>query len=410
MEIMIKLAVILFLFLQTTRQEGCNITLFQTWDSVVISSESFEILYPPVENAPDDRNITLPVGATIIISCNGGHFSGSFETTKTILATCNQDFRLEVQDTILDYDKLDCVNFKSQIAKTTSTSCGPNAIIIEVGFQIGLNIRFLPQMVVCFDTKNQIPLYTHYNMTKSIGFIKSYLQTTYVTDAVFNPDIDFDAMYNFTHEQQEINKLLGLPADSTKYVAPLSCRPPGGAQTPGFCFTPRQLTDRGSFVYIPQQQATFRYINVAPQWYFLDYNLNKLERNVVDYVKTNKLDLEVYTGTFGVASYPHEITGEDVALFMYVSGSDKAVPVPLIFWKLVYDAVGQRATVFLTVDDPYQSDVSKNVICDDVSDGIGWLTWEKHNVTKGYSYACAYEDAKKTISYLPDIIVKEILV
>jgi hypothetical protein len=26
-------------------------------------SESFEILYPPVENAPDDRNITLPVGA-----------------------------------------------------------------------------------------------------------------------------------------------------------------------------------------------------------------------------------------------------------------------------------------------------------------------------------------------------------
>ncbi|RZC36370.1 Endonuclease NS domain containing protein [Asbolus verrucosus] len=378
--------------------------MFRSWDPVVLSSSTYELIYPPVENAPNDRNITLPVSETIIISCNGGHFDDI--TTKTLLATCNQDGQFEVQDAIIEFDKLSCVNFQPQVAKVSDTPCGPNAVLIEIGFQIGLNIKLVPQIVVCFDVKNLNPLYTNHNLTKSIGFIKSYLTTPYVVDPIYNVSIDFDELYSVDYQLSTINRLLGLPANSTRYVDPASCNPDPIITTPGFCFSRRPLTYRGDFVYISQQDATYRYITVAAQWSFVDYNLEDLQNNVIDYVKKNKLDLEVYTGSYGIVTLPHADTGEDVELYLYVSGDVKAIPVPLLFWKLIYDPLTQRATVFVSVNNPHQTDVSKNIICEDISDGITWLTWEKHNVTKGYSYACAYEDAKATITYLPEIEVK----
>lgn len=357
-----------------------------------------------MENSPDNRNITLPVGATIIISCHGGHYSQNY-TTKTIQATCNQNSQLEAQDTIIDFDKIDCVNFQPQVVQTTDISCGPQAKIIEIGFKIGLNIDFLPQIRICFDYKNLTPLYTNHNLTKSIGFIKSYLTSLYEVDSVYNKTINFDVLYNTSYQKTSINNLLGLPENSEKYIQPETC-----LTTPGFCFTKRPLTYRGALLYIPQQYATYHYINVAPQWSFLDYNLDRLERNIIDYVKTRKIDLEIYSGTFDVATLPHEVSNSPVPLFLYLNEQTQAIPVPLIFWKLLYDPMTEKAIVFLTINDPYQTDVSKNVICEDISDLITWLTFDKHNVTKGYSYACAYKNAKNVITYLPEINVKEILV
>ncbi|KAJ3645650.1 hypothetical protein Zmor_023291 [Zophobas morio] len=398
---------------QTVRPEGCNFAPFRVWQSVLLSAENIEMLYPPIENSPDNRNISLPVGATIIISCNGGRFSASYNTTKTIFATCNQDYQLEAQDTIVDFDNLDCINFSPVVPKVTSTPCAPNAVLIEVGFQIGLNIKFLPQVKICFDEKNLIPVYANYNLTKSIGFIKTYLSDQYVVDSVYNVDVDFDTLYdNVTYQEQQINKLLGLPEDSTQYVSPVSCGANPLITTPGFCFTRRTLAFRGDFVYTSQQKATFRYINVAPQWSFIDYNLDKLERNVVDFVKTKKLDLEVYTGTFGVATLPDANTGEEVKLFLHNDEKSSVMPVPLIFWKLIYERTSYKAAVFLVVNNPHltQDDIPKNVICNDISDEFTWLTWEKRNATKGYSYACTYEDAKAAITYLPDLLVRGVLV
>lgn len=385
--------------------------MFDSWAPVVFDT-NFNIIYPSIENDYDNRDIILPIGKTIILSCKGGHFNG-ISSTKTLMATCNQDSKFEAQDQIIDVETLECVNFRIIDAKNTNLQCSSTAGIIQVGFSIGLNINFIPLINYCFDIEALNTAYAHYNLSKHIGFIKSYLQDVYVLDTVYdNININFTILYNFTNQQILINNLLGLPETSTKYLNPETCHPvPSGVgTTPGFCITQRNLVFRGDFVYINQQEAIFRYINIVPQWYFLDYNLEKLEWDVINYVKLNKIDLEIYSGTYGIATLPHEKTGEEIQIHLLVDGNNtNKVPLPQIFWKLVYEPIKKEAVVFFTVNNPFAIDKDRDILCEDISDNFSWLTWEKHNVTKGYSYACEYDGVKAKIPFLPTIDVLRVL-
>ncbi|PNF16246.1 hypothetical protein B7P43_G14573 [Cryptotermes secundus] len=53
-------------------------------------------------------------------------------------------------------------------------------------------------------------------------------------------------------------------------------------------------------------RATFHFVNVSPQWQtFNGANWNALEMSVRTYADRNKLNLDVNTGTYGVATLPN---------------------------------------------------------------------------------------------------------
>jgi DNA/RNA endonuclease G (NUC1) len=63
------------------------------------------------------------------------------------------------------------------------------------------------------------------------------------------------------------------------------------------------LAARADFIFGSQQRATFYYVNAAPQWHrFNAMNWEALEHSVRVLVGKRNINLDVYTGTFGIAT------------------------------------------------------------------------------------------------------------
>jgi hypothetical protein len=119
----------------------------------------------------------------------------------------------------------------------------------------------------------------------------------------------------------------------------------------------------------------------------------------------------VYTGTYGVATLP-DINGNETELYLYVdSNNNKAIPVPKLFWKAVYDPKSHAGVVFVGINNPYVSDLQGDyLICIDVCSKISWVNWDQKNIEKGYSYCCEVDDFRSTVKYLPQFTVSGLLI
>lgn len=164
------------------------------------------------------------------------------------------------------------------------------------------------------------------------------------------------------------------------------------------------------FYYAAELNATFKYVNAAPQWQtFNGGNWEQIERDVREYANKNKVKLEVYTGTYGVATLPNEKTKQEVKLYLYTNQTTKAVPVPAMFWKAVYEPKSQKGIVLIGLNNPYERTVSKHIICEDVSSRINWLQWTRDSIAKGYSYACSIPNFRKFYHIFPHFAVSQLL-
>jgi hypothetical protein len=245
-------------------------------------------------------------------------------------------------------------------------------------------------------------LYSTYDLTRSIGNHESGVaRPSFIEDDFYNLDRKVNDLYVRGGQQATINGLLGLSASSTKYIEDSS----------DYFLSRGHLTAKADFVYGPQQTATFHYVNAAPQWQtFNGDNWNTLEADVRDYAEENELDLKVYTGTYGVSTLPHEDTKEQIPLYLYVDDNgNKAIPVPELYWKVVYNPETKQGVALLGVNNPYQTDVTKSVICKDISSQINWLNWKPTDQKAGYSYACEVDDLRKSVTYLPEFEVQGLL-
>jgi hypothetical protein len=171
------------------------------------------------------------------------------------------------------------------------------------------------------------------------------------------------------------------------------------------------LSAKTDFVYGSQQRATFHYVNVAPQWQtFNGGNWKELEESVRAYADKSKLNLDVYTGTYGIVTFP-DVKGIETELYLYVdSNNNKAIPVPKLYWKAVYDPKSQAGVVVVGINNPYLSNPQGDyLICNDVCSKISWLQLEQKNITKGYLYCCDVNDFRATVKTLPEFTVRGLL-
>lgn len=378
---------------------GCSIRPTIHDPQPIVVSTKGEFLYPE----PDDtfQTLNLNVGDTVLISCTGRSLtSGSTSLGATITAKCSSGTKFTVGSTTIDFNQLTCSGNPYHTARYTGNSCELGGKEIEIGFLINTTI-FAQEMTICFDQINLAPYYALYDLTRSIGHYQSGVpRPTFIEDSFYNLGNSVNNMYVRTGQKTTINGLLGLDAASTKYIS----------DTTDYYLARGHLTAKADYVYGPQQTATFHYCNVAPQWQtFNGGNWNTLEANVRKFAETNRLDLKVYTGTYGVTTLPHAQTGKDVPLYLFSSSSKKAIPVPELYWKVLYDPKTQLGVAFLGINNPYQENTSKSVICTDISSQITWLTWKKTDLKQGYSYACAVDDLRKKVAYLPSFTVKGIL-
>jgi len=236
-------------------------------------------------------------------------------------------------------------------------------------------------------------LYVKANIASgTAGFQKDFKRPVYVQDS-FYPGMSVDNLYTKIKQRDTISRLLGSTLLGDQYIH----------ATSDYFLSRGHLSAKADYVYGSQHRATFHFVNVSPQWQtFNGGNWEALESSVRAYADKKKLDLVVYTGTYGVATLPN-VNGIETELYLYVdSNNNKAFPLPKFYWKAVYDPKRQAGVVFVGINNPYVSDPQGDyLICTDVCSKISWVTWDQKNFEKGYSYCCEVDDIRSTVKTLP---------
>ena len=97
------------------------------------------------------------------------------------------------------------------------------------------------------------------------------------------------------------------------------------------------LSPDAGFIYNVEQDATYYFVNVAPQFQsFNNGNWKSLEINTRDLARALGRDVTVYSGTSGILTFP-DTNNNQQQIFLY---EDKYVPAPLYYWKVIQDKVG----------------------------------------------------------------------
>jgi hypothetical protein len=254
---------------------------------------------------------------------------------------------------------------------------------------------------VCFDDVLYTTLYVKATIVSGIvDFQREFSRPGFI-QGIFFPGMSLDTIYTKNTQRQTISGLLGTAQWADQLFD----------STTDYYLSRGHLSAMADFVYGSQQSATFHFVNVSPQWQtFNGGNWERLESSVRAYAIKTKLDLIVYTGTYGVATLPN-VNGTETELYLYVdSNNNKRIPVPKLFWKAVYDPKSQAGVVFVGINNPYISDPKADyLICTDVCPEISWVNWDQQNITAGYSYCCEVGDFNSTVQFLPEFTVSGLL-
>jgi DNA/RNA non-specific endonuclease len=210
--------------------------------------------------------------------------------------------------------------------------------------------------------------------------------------------VDPTNLYRRETQRSTIGTILGSAALGEQYINMVN----------DYFLSKGHLVAKADFFYGTGQMATFYYANALPQWQtFNGGNWNTLEDNVRAFTGRYGRNLEVYTGGSGRASLPN-VNNVQTNLFLTTNGQ---MPVPRMFWKILYDPTTQAGIAFIGLNNPYQTaaQAAADVWCTDISSTVSWLTWQQTNLVRGYSYTCEVNNFRANFPDIPSFPVTSIL-
>lgn len=350
------------------------------------------VVYPTI-----DKAIGLNNGEIIELSCPGGELTFEGESAiDTVTATCAYGSYLRIFSKIFPWDETaHCQNSKA-VAKYTQKDCygGKEGV---AGFDLD-NGRLIELLRFCFDPHNQTTLYISYELVPWMSSFSNRPIFFEQDEGFFNVGSqDVYKLFDRVNQRKTINTQLGLNSTDTKFIDSKS-----------------QFLSRGhiaaaaDFYYPVQINATYRYVNVAPQWESINGgNWNQAEISSRKYANAKKITLQVWAGTFGIAKLPHRQTQEQIPLYLFVKDNVKGLPVPEFYWKLLYNHINKTSIVLGVLNNPFLK--SCDTVCSDVSSKVPWLKWSQNDIKKGCTFACSYSDFKKKVPYVPSLDVEGLL-
>jgi hypothetical protein len=350
--------------------------------------------------------LTLARGEKMFVACPGkdNGFENRNLRGELVLATCDSGTKFFVNSISYTFSNFACKSYPFHTARYSGSKCYHRTKRnIEVGFQVQ-NSGFYKLMDICFDDVLNTTLYVNATIVAGIAGNEAGLKKPNFTPDNFFPGMSVDTLYTIPTQTQTISDILDLQPSNNKFLNATHFLSRG------------HLSAKSDFVYASQQNATFRFVNVAPQWQpFNEGNWEKLESSVRAYADKKKLDLVVYTGTYDVATLPND-NGIKTKLYLYFDvNKNPGIPVPKFFWKAVYEPKSKAGVVFVGINNPHIDisdifDVTNcYLICTDVCSEILWIKWKQIDVTKGYSYCCEVDEFRSRVDYLPQFTVSGLL-
>ncbi|XP_014488252.1 PREDICTED: uncharacterized protein LOC106751719 [Dinoponera quadriceps] len=352
-------------------------------------------LYP--EN--NDGILRIRAGATIVLACPGkNNYLKNEVWGEKAEAVCLRNKLFHVNGGTYDFSSLICAKNavdSTKYMKPPHYACKHTSV--EIGFYMGNT--FIPTIEICRDDRTYATYYTKFRMTRHIdSFQKGYPRPRF-KQGKFYQGISVDNLYQFDTQNETLTKILGSSEllrgrlrKSVQYLAR------------------GHLAAKADFVYGSQQNGTFWFLNVMPQWQsFNGGNWKFLENSIRDVAKNRQLELDVYTGVYGQMTMA-DINSIQQPIYLYPER--RILPVPKYFWKIVYDPLLKKGTAFVGLNDPFVesiADIKSLYLCTDVTKQIKWLNWSPNNITAGFSYACSVNELRRKVSEIPNFHVTGLL-
>ncbi|XP_044757423.1 uncharacterized protein LOC123315667 [Coccinella septempunctata] len=341
---------------------------------------------------PQDESIVIERDKSISIGC-----PGSTLNTGDVWAqmTCITETTFVVFNDNVDISTLYCEDEVKSTARYTGKSCEDSGREIEVGFGLGSD-KFLRQMRICFDEKEQKTLYSEHNLTSLIGNRELSSRRPYFEEGTFFnlSGNKLYELYSKKTQRRNINIQLRITdLNSTEVIK-------NGNSS--FYLSRGHLAPKADFLYGSQQNASFYYVNAAPQWEIINGgSWNMLEWKIRLYVANRGQDLQIITGTFDKLIL--EKYSPNPLYLYYNPPISSGVPIPKFFWKIVYDPVIQKGVAFVGTNNPFLKKDGIYFICPDIMTSINWIKLNNKNVTTGFIYACNVDDLRKKVTYIPKL-------
>ncbi|XP_076252962.1 salivary endonuclease-like [Rhynchophorus ferrugineus] len=370
----------------------CQIAPTNDLSPIVVLKDKSTYLYP--DN--NQNSLIFSPGQSLNFICPGSEvLAGSDRYRDIVTATCVKNSEFQINRKHVHWRDVSCSKVPSTIAIRTQETCEDNGIKVKIG--VGVTGRFMQTYSICFNTQTQEALYSHIKIPQSINKRSQYTPRPNWMEGshIFNFR-SVDSYYKRNNQRSTINNLLGLPRDSTNYI-----------QNNDYFLSRGHLTAKSDTFYPSQQNQTFYLVNAAPQWQIINKNnWSKIESSTRDYAESRKVDLLQWTGTYGILA-PKNSKNQPTPLHLYDQNRRKYLPVPKVFWKVVYEPSSKKGVAIIGLNDPYAS--SYAIFCTDISNQVSWIRFDRRNSFKGLIYVCEVNDFRRTVTYLPAFQVTGIL-
>jgi len=276
---------------------------------------------------------------------------------------------------------------------------------VSLGWQVGDS--YIEQIQACFDTEFDSTLWANHTVH---GSSIKYKNKKSKPRPGFKADTEDINRFFLETSSSGLNKLYKMEEEEKTVKKEL-----GGVNTINekpiietfssatHYFAKGHLAPHADFIYKVQQEATYYYINAAPQFQsFNNGNWKALEEAVRNLACSLRRDLQVVTGTHKILQYRNS-NKELTKIFLWDSKKNgKKIPAPMYYWKLVRDPKTKTAAVFIGLNNPHIKAAPEKLCRDRCAEMSSWVKVEgMSRLDAGYMYCCSVKDASKQIKAIP---------
>jgi len=273
--------------------------------------------------------------------------------------------------------------------------CGPTEHGTEIQIDFDITEAMDGEAVtirVCHDLTQSSSIWARHTLWDEIDAKDTgFSAPSFKDDDLFGFDVD--NFYKMATQHDTIADLVGSSELADQYIQ---------GQSTGLFLSRGHLAPTGDFIFKSWMDSSYHFVNAAPQWQsFNGGNWAQMESHARDLAVERGFDLVVYTGTHGVLQL-HHLNGALVDIFLY---NKNQLPVPLYFWKILYDPETGAGVALIGLNNPHlQGDPEGFRVCDPLLDHplITSLA-DPSDVKKGAMWACRVEEVAAAFPEVPPL-------
>ncbi|XP_050090538.1 uncharacterized protein LOC126574394 [Anopheles aquasalis] len=356
-----------------------NFTALPGPEQPLILIPKTEKFYYPVD---ETRKIEFTKGQSVELVCRDGF--KVFPTIREITVECDSGDQFLYGGTPYTFSDLSCTNYWLSSARVTQQRCFNDSVVVQVGFNLASSNRWVNVFDVCYDEKLYHTHYVLHKMTRANGGYQSGNPRPGWFQGDFYQEVNINTLYTVNKQRETLAIILGSQARADELVQ---------TTANGIYMARGHIAARADFVYGTEQNATFWFLNAAPQWQnFNGVNWERVESSIRDFAGGRDLELTVYSGTYGVQKLA-DGNGDyrEVMLDFDANEGRQRVPAPALYYKILHDERNNAGIAIIGVNNvhiPIEIVLRDYVVCDDIGDKVEWIDWQRKNLTIGYCYAC----------------------